>query len=79
MLTCDYCGEEFDLDDEVFVLMGGRYGISPRTGNGTLVDEADPTHYHGHCLVHSVMESDAAQEILQGFTEEIQEEVLRAL
>jgi hypothetical protein len=79
MLTCDFCCEEFDIDDEVFVLTGGRYGISPRTGNGTLVDEADPMHYHGHCLIHSVMESGAAQEMLQGFTEEIQEDVLRGL
>tara|TARA_Y100000310_G_scaffold325774_1_gene389797 strand:+ start:3439 stop:3678 length:240 start_codon:yes stop_codon:yes gene_type:complete len=79
MLSCERCGEEFDLDDEVFILTGGRYGISPRTGHGTLVDEEEPTHYHGRCLIYTVMESEPAQEILQGFTEEIQEDVLRAL
>ena len=79
MLTCDFCGEEFELDEEVFILMGGRYGISPRTGHGTLIDEAEPMNYHGTCLIQSVLESDAAQETLAGFTQEIQEEVLRAL
>jgi len=78
--SCDFCEIELDLNDEVVMVLRGRFGISPRSGNPTFLEDADrPEYYHVECLAEKVLceaDGDALERIREQIRDELLEEML---
>jgi hypothetical protein len=67
-MKCGYCNQEFAIGEVVILNVTGLAGVSPVSGNPTLVEEEDAVFLHGDCVVSFLMSemggNDAISEVI---------------
>lgn len=78
--SCDYCDGEFDTDEPVLLVMIGRCGVSPRSGNPTFLEDRGetPSYFHQDCLFDYLLQEneDLLDSLRESLREELEEELL---
>jgi len=56
-MKCEWCDEEFDIDDEAMLVIEGQIGLSSKSDRLILDNGLPPKYFHTRCLYEVALQA----------------------